>query len=309
MRFGVWKLFHRYKIFSITFACVMFGLVWLLNAASRLLINAPGTQYLNSQTGEVVGRETLLSGSLLSSLRQNCCNEPFNLMEIVKDIALILIYQPSVLLVVAGVLAGFCIFAHSSAPRHASIGRSMLVGTTHFLLQLLVTLIITGLVSKAFAVAQVPLPGRVVSYLLTCLLVGWLVHGLLLSAYLRLSNLLAGYHDQEIFSSQAIEDWKCFLRLHICREALTIYPIGLRAIQRHWKVAEQVHGLQLPGDKSPSLLTKIPGFSRLSLGKSEQLIVGRETTHLFSPKDPLMPELIEEPIRIPSKYAKAESLP
>ena len=40
-------------------------------------------------------------------------------------------------------------------------------------------------------------------------------HGLVAAAHIRLSNAICGYHELEVYSSQAIVDWKCFLRMKV----------------------------------------------------------------------------------------------
>jgi hypothetical protein len=74
-----------------------------------------------------------------------------------------------------------------------------------------------------------------------------------------------GRHATHAFSSQRIEGYRSWLRLHIDREGgLTIYPIGLRNVPKHWRLLHDP--------------------------------AGRPT---FEPIDrPLAPHLIEEPIRI-----------
>jgi hypothetical protein len=92
-----------------------------------------------------------------------------------------------------------------------------------------------------------------------------LVGGSLIGLYLALCDLLFGRaldrHANETFSSQSIEDWKNFLRLHIDREGnLTIYPVGVRRVVRKKEMRFNPDGAPgepyylLPDDFAPSLI-------------------------------------------------------
>ena len=92
---------------------------------------------------------------------------------------------------------------------------------------------------------------------------GWVAGSVIMGLYLLVSLNVFKRHMNESFSSLAIPDWKNFLRFKLDAEGLTIYPIGLRRVPRRWKVAGDV----------------------------------------LEPDDPeaTLPELIEDPIRIPHK--------
>ncbi|MGK4005868.1 calcineurin [Sorangium sp. So ce1036] len=97
-------------------------------------------------------------------------------------------------------------------------------------------------------------------------LTGAVIGSTLLGVYLLLSLNIARRHGNEAFSALRIEDYKNFLRIHVHRGGLTIYPVGLRKVPRAWRV---VAGRE-PGE--PALA---PATGALA------------------------PELIEEPITIP----------
>ena len=114
------------------------------------------------------------------------------------------------------------------------------------------------------------------------------------SIYLRVANLLTGLHEQELYSSQSIEDWKGFLRMRVAADGLTIYPIGLRRVARDWSPA------QMPGDVAkPTPMTG--GALGGLLATTTRFEVPEGATHLLQPATPLRPELIEGPIHIPAK--------
>jgi hypothetical protein len=95
---------------------------------------------------------------------------------------------------------------------------------------------------------------------------GGLAGSLLMGLYLIACTLLIGNHETEAFSAFRGQGYKNFLRLHLTRERLTLYPIGLRKVPTRWKYRPNV-----------------------SAGSP-----------WYEPPAPLRPELIEVPIHIPN---------
>jgi len=71
-------------------------------------------------------------------------------------------------------------------------------------------------------------------FIFEMLLGGALGGGLLMGVYLLLSNRLLALNRTAALSSLRVADYKSFLRLHISEEGLTIYPIGVEKVPRHW---------------------------------------------------------------------------
>jgi hypothetical protein len=91
----------------------------------------------------------------------------------------------------------------------------------------------------------------------------------LVAAYLLVAGAF-GVNLNELFSSQGIDDAKCFLRLHIARDgSLTIYPVAVDTICRKWTPAPDA-----PADSS-----------------------------WLVPAQPLRPRLAEPPIHLPRDLA------
>ncbi len=68
---------------------------------------------------------------------------------------------------------------------------------------------------------------------------GWLIGPVIVGLYLLISINVFGRHDNEAFSSLAIQDYKHFLRMKIDGDGkLTIYPVGIRRVPRRWKPRE-----------------------------------------------------------------------
>jgi hypothetical protein len=83
---------------------------------------------------------------------------------------------------------------------------------------------------------QLPLDTRMLLAALLIFIGGFILGPFIMGLYLLVSMNVFGRHSNEAFSSLAIQDWKHFLRLHIDQHGdLTIYPIGIRRVPRHWK--------------------------------------------------------------------------
>jgi hypothetical protein len=81
---------------------------------------------------------------------------------------------------------------------------------------------------------------------------GWVVGSTILGLYLLVSLNVFGRHSTEAFSSLRIEDWKCFLRLHVDRDgALHIFPVGLQRVPRAWKPRRGGTGPELEPADAP----------------------------------------------------------
>lgn len=94
---------------------------------------------------------------------------------------------------------------------------------------------------------------------------GWLVGSVIMGLYLLVSVNVFGRHSEEAFSAMKIEDYKHFLRLHVGRDGrLTIWPIKLERVPRRWRARGA-------GDRTMSRVV---------------------------PDAPLVPALIEPPIRV-----------
>jgi hypothetical protein len=79
---------------------------------------------------------------------------------------------------------------------------------------------------------------------------GFVVGSFVMGLYLLVSLNVFGRHWNEAFSALAIPDWKHFLRLHIDAQGdLTIYPIGIRRVPRHWKARQGEMGPELVPDQ------------------------------------------------------------
>jgi hypothetical protein len=66
---------------------------------------------------------------------------------------------------------------------------------------------------------------------------GYVVGSILMGLYLYISLNIFKRHRNEAFSALKVEDWKHFLRIIIKDGRLTILPIGIQRVPKHWKPA------------------------------------------------------------------------
>jgi len=76
---------------------------------------------------------------------------------------------------------------------------------------------------------------------------GTIIGGSLMGSYLLISDLLFRIHIDESSSSLICEDYKNFLRMHITKDALIIYPIGINKVTKKWAVRKIGHSYLFRG--------------------------------------------------------------
>ncbi|HEX8529674.1 MAG TPA: hypothetical protein VF646_06610, partial [Cytophagales bacterium] len=174
----------------------------------------------------------------------------------------------SVLLLAGGYWAGLFLFADTTVKKRT---QARWAGRLHATLQVALLVGAGWFINEQVKVED---PASVLS-VLAALGKGllWSAFGgglgsLLMGLYLIACTRLIGNHETEAFSAFRGEGYKNFLRLHLTRERLTIYPVGLRNVPtgKEWQYRPNV------GDGSP----------------------------WYEPTAPLQPELIQAPIHIPN---------
>ncbi len=78
-------------------------------------------------------------------------------------------------------------------------------------------------------------PRQVILFAVEMVLVGGIISGILFGIYLTFSVLVLKNHITEASSSYRWEGYKNFLRIHLDKDALTIYPIGFKTVVSDWK--------------------------------------------------------------------------
>lgn len=131
---------------------------------------------------------------------------------------------------VALMLAGFYLFTDTHDKRFR-----ISAGLLHALSHLACAFVLgwTGAYLAHLIFPQSPW-GQLATTLVVVLVGGYFAGAFILGLYLLISLNLFGRHANEAFSSLRIQDYKCWLRLHVSPDGLSIYPIGLRRVPRRW---------------------------------------------------------------------------
>jgi hypothetical protein len=191
-------------------------------------------------------------------------------------------------------VAGFAIYAARGKPP-CPRWQAVLAGVIHALVQIVGAFLCAWLAAQAighlfyygFGTSLTEVTERVgdnYATLAVAAVISYFYCGFAFGLYLFLAHKLLGLHDLEVFSSQAIEDYKGFLRMKVSARGLEIYPIGLRRHAPHWQAA--------PGASLGKANAKI-------YGKVQEVTVPPGALRVVDPCDLLAPELLEKPIFIP----------
>lgn len=111
---------------------------------------------------------------------------------------------------------------------------------------------------------------------------GAFIGSMIMSIYLIAANALYGGHDQEVLSSQAIEDYKCFARIHIAKGGATLYPIKVNTA-KSWKPAAGA--------------TVKKEYRTRVYARTFEMDVDPAVRRIFEPETDLAPALIEPPVK------------
>lgn len=276
MRWGVLKLPLLHKQLCLVLGAVMLGLVWFLESA------APSP--------------------LLAALRDRHFGGDFG-----RAFAEAVFHSPFGFLLLVGVLGGFALYAVSGASRLKIPAAAF--GALHGLVQLIAAFLIAAYLLDPAATGE---PASRAFFFLFGIALSALLSGAILSVYLLAANAVLGIHGQEVFSAQAIENWKCFLRIRVGTDGVTIYPVGLQTVCRTWTPLVPTSGQEdaprpVPGDasavvKAAAVARTVGSEAKRTVSRflaaGEEYTVRKHTTHLFAPASPLGPQLIEDPITI-----------
>lgn len=219
------------------------------------------------------------------------------LCRIVGEAAASAARSPGLLIWLLILLAGFGLYASRGGkpPKPRPAWWMWLAGLLHGLVQILGAFLCVWLAAQALGHLLVyglgaswEAPGGSIgddwATLLLAALIGYFYSGFVFGLYLLLAHKWLGLHDLEVFSAQAIEDYKCFLRMRVTARGLEIYPIGLRRHAPAWQAA--------PG-------ASLRDVAKGVFGKIQAVIVPAGAQRVIDPCAPLAPELLEQPILIP----------
>jgi hypothetical protein len=164
-------------------------------------------------------------------------------------------------LVLVGALIAFAEL-DAKVPRWRAQAKRVIAGSVHALMHLGLIVVVTWFFANYSGGYWDSFLEEAPAFCAQVVFLGGIVGVVTVGLYLFFSHL-AGLHDNELFSSQGIADYKNFLRLHIQQNgSLTLYPIKVQRVCRAWRI-----------EAAP-----------------------RADTPSFTPLDSLECELIEEPI-------------
>lgn len=232
LRDRAWRLPLHNPGFCALLGALYLLLAWVLQSASAgALAQAPDLLAALAAPAAGWGERLLRPALLLPSL---------------------LLHSPAATLGVAGLLAATGLFTRSSAEQRPglALAAGLLHGALHLslLLQLLQAAAVWAPPGWAAPGAGFGLQLHGALQLAAVLgLGGWLGGGLLFGLWLVLANRWAGWHGEEVFSSQGIADCKSFLRLRLDAQGLTIYPLAIPQACRRWKLGAGVQRLRRRG--------------------------------------------------------------
>jgi hypothetical protein len=182
--------------------------------------------------------------TLLQFNRAVLDRSPTELMQLPFDIVL----TPSATAVFFTMLAILVVCAIVPVASKRSARRWLAIpwGLSHGLVHLIVALIVASQIrasqhSGAFHTMTIALPyeqgatGTVLA--VGVILLGGFTGATLVGIYFVLSDVLFGWHANEVFASQSIVDYRNFVKMHIAPNGkLMIFPIGLRKVPKKWRL-------------------------------------------------------------------------
>jgi hypothetical protein len=153
------------------------------------------------------------------------------------------ILSPIGMTVYATIFAGFIVFTQSKSKKFR-----WLAGSLHGLSHVIAGFLVFWGVSYFCITGLELVPKSIGQYLLAGVLIpagAWICGSILMGIYLWISLNVFHEHTTEAFSALRIQDWKGFLRMHLCANGeLEVYFVGIERVPRLWQ--KKTHGAPGP---------------------------------------------------------------
>jgi hypothetical protein len=147
--------------------------------------------------------------------------------------------SPGLSLILAFLFFGFLAFADTKRKKPLSSWISGIIHSTIQTVLILVSVWLTfSVIFGALEFSVNSLAGIVLSALMLALC-GWLFSGFAMGIYLMTVTLLLKTHETEAFSSFRGENYRNFVRLHLDREKLSVYPVKIPKAYKNWEKAKK----------------------------------------------------------------------
>ncbi len=188
-------------------------------------------------TGWVIQSESVsLGGDFLATLSQQNIGL-LMLFEVFCSYFSIMLNSPFsalFLMIYVGSLIAFC-QPFPDKNKNKMLAGQLIVGTIHGLLQFGLMLTLLVFYTKINIVLGIEQCWWWLA--IEIVLFTGIFAGMLMGAYLYLTNYFLHFHAEAAFSSNTIEDYKNFIRFHINGEGeLTIYPMGIKTVEKEWEL-------------------------------------------------------------------------
>lgn len=238
LRLGTLGFFYQNLAFSAFLGAFYLFYVWLLQSASKV----PNPHLGGKTLMEVAAGLTFEAGASLCKL--------------LSSFYWVLAHSPGTTLVTLIFVLGLWAFCDQQPGAKGTLKR-VLFGGGHGVLHVLLALLLFWLFAKLNLgparhwldlppEAWLDHPFQTLLFGVEMLAGGMVLGGTLFGAYLVLANALAGFHGQLVFSAQAIAGYKNFLRLHLTRDKLAVYAVGVEKVHRRWRLNAAAKPAQPP---------------------------------------------------------------
>lgn len=148
----------------------------------------------------------------------------------------VLIHSPFAFILSMMLILSFTWFADSNAGKTRF---TWINGTLHGVIQLITGYLLIWLFSVVnlgiLGLSLISVP-QVTLFIMEMLIAGSIIGGVTMGANLLFASLVLGIHDNEAFSSIRCPNYKNFLRFHLTKDSLSIYPVGINKVIKDWKV-------------------------------------------------------------------------
>ncbi len=173
-----------------------------------------------------------------------------------KFIFTTLIHNPLFILISALLIYGCISFTDTKRNKYLKY----LIGLPHGLLQWINLMFWITLFSKVFLdVFTYEHPMRqIIATTIAAAVCGGIFGAFIFGAYLWFSIYILNVHLDEAFSSLAYQHYKNFLRIHITKDELTIYPVGIDKVTTDWKQSGEGENVSFSGDLPACHLIETP---------------------------------------------------
>ena len=270
LRNKAWRLPTRNLSFCTLLAGIYLLYAWVLQSAARVASGGARDTTLS----DYLAVQALTLDHMLGVLPTTLVNA--------------LAYSPISVLFSLAIVAGAAAFTAASADEKKRLAAA--AGAVHGLAHLALAVLMLWAFARFNHAFGAPLLGRVdnpvlvealvvVLFIAEAGMVGGLLGGVLFGAWMTVTNKVFGWHGNDVFSSQAIADHKCFLRMHLDASGLTIYPLKIAKVCSDWKVGQGV-------------------AVEARDGQTWKLRASRGSGARFTPAEPISVELIEPPLHI-----------